>query len=110
MKLDRNDLRTYSVQEKPCKTCPFAGKTPLPLSESDLVTYYQNLLGNGQHFCHSVDNKKICRGGRNIQLKWLCAIGMLEEPTDEAFDRAVGRSSFMKRVGIVGLNLISASL
>ena len=92
MKLDRNDLRTYSVQEKPCKTCPFAGKTPLPLSESDLVSYYQNLLGNGQHFCHSVDNKKICRGGRNIQLKWLCAIEMLDTPTDEAFDKAVNEA------------------
>lgn len=36
-RLNRNDLRTYPVQEKPCKTCPFAGKTPLPLSESDFA-------------------------------------------------------------------------
>ncbi len=92
MKLDRNDLRTYSVQEKPCKTCPFAGETPVRLSESDLVSYYQNLLGNGQHFCHSVSNTKICRGGRDIQLKWLCAIGMLDTSTDEAFDKAVNEA------------------
>jgi len=89
MTLDPNDLRTYPVQEKPCKTCPFSGEKPLPLSPSDLVMYYQNLMGNGQHICHSTNNTKICRGGRNIQLKWLCAIGMLDEPTDDAFNQAV---------------------
>jgi hypothetical protein len=89
MTLDRNDMRTYPVQDKPCKTCPFSGEKPLPLSPSDLVMYYQNLMGNGQHICHSTNNTKICRGGRNIQLKWLCAIGMLDEPTDDAFNQAV---------------------
>jgi hypothetical protein len=89
MKLDRNDLRTYPVQEKPCKTCPFAGETPLILPESNLVAYYENLFGNGQHFCHSVENTKICRGGRDIQLTWLCSMGMLGEPTDDAFNEAV---------------------
>jgi hypothetical protein len=73
MTLDPNDLRTYPVQEKPCKTCPFSGEKPLPLSPSDLVMYYQNLMGNGQHICHSTNNTKICRGGRDIQLKWLCS-------------------------------------
>lgn len=89
MTLDRNDMRTYPVQDKPCKTCPFSGEKPLPLCPSDLVMYYQNLMGNGQHICHSTNNTKICRGGRNIQLKWLCAIGMLDEPTDDAFNQAV---------------------
>ncbi len=92
MKLDRNDLRTYPVQDKPCKTCPFAGSNPLHLSKSDLESYYQNLLGNRQHFCHSVDNTKICHGGRNIQLKWLCSIGMLDTPRDEAFNKAVNEA------------------
>ncbi|MEG3840488.1 hypothetical protein [Microcoleus sp. herbarium14] len=87
MKLDRNDLRTYPVQKTPCKTCPFAGTHPLELD--DLASYYENLLGNGQHFCHSVENTKICRGGRDIQLMWLCSIRMLDEPTDEAFDKAI---------------------
>ena len=89
MKLDRNDLRTYPVQNKPCKTCPFAGETPLAVSQSDLLSYYENLLGNGQHFCHSTKNTQICRGGRDIQLKWLCALGMLDEPTDDAFNQAM---------------------
>lgn len=91
-RLNRNDLRTYPVQQIPCKTCPFAGANPLTLDLNDLVGYYQNLLGNGQHFCHSANNTKICRGGRTIQLRWLYLIGMLEEPTDEAFDKAVNEA------------------
>jgi hypothetical protein len=91
-KLDRNNLRTYPVQDKPCKTCPFAGKTPLILPESDLLIYYENLLGNGQHFCHSANNEKICRGGRDIQLRWLCSMGMLDKPTDKAFNEAINEA------------------
>lgn len=91
MKLNPTDLRTYPVQKKPCKTCPFAGETPLIIPQSDLVNYYENLFGNGQHFCHSTSNRKFCRGGRNIQLKWLCAVGILDEPTDKAFDEEINK-------------------
>ncbi|WP_293134867.1 hypothetical protein [Microcoleus sp. bin38.metabat.b11b12b14.051] len=88
-KLNRNDMRTYPVQQNPCLTCPFAGKKPLQLSAKSMEEYIENLLGQGQHICHSSDNTMICRGGRSIQLRWLCAIRMLDEPTDAAFDRAV---------------------
>ena len=33
--------------------------------------------------------RKNCRGGRTIQLRWFCLIGIIEEPTDEAFNQAV---------------------
>jgi hypothetical protein len=85
-KLNPNDMRTYPVQKSPCLTCPFAGQEPLILS--DFESYIENLMGNGQHICHST-GRNICRGGRDIQLQWLCAIGMLQEPTDTAFDRAI---------------------
>lgn len=88
-KLDRNDMRTYPVQKSTCITCPFAGKDPLPLSKESYAKYIENLLGQGQHICHGSNNTKICRGGRDIQLRWLCAIGMLHEATDTAFDQAV---------------------
>jgi len=32
MTLDRNDMRTYPVQQKPCKTCPFSGEKSLLLA------------------------------------------------------------------------------
>ncbi|MEG4286268.1 hypothetical protein QUB68_24365 [Microcoleus sp. A006_D1] len=84
--LNPNDMRTYPVQKSPCLTCPFAGREPLILA--DFEQYIENLMGNGQHICHSTD-KNICRGGRDIQLAWLCSVGMLDEPTDAAFDRAI---------------------
>ena len=81
-------MRTYPVQQSPCYSCPFAGKKPLEISNKNMVSYIDNLFGTGQHICHSTQ-QHICRGGRDLQLRWLCTIGMLDEPTDEAFDRAV---------------------
>jgi|SanBayMetagenome_1026888.scaffolds.fasta_scaffold66060_1 hypothetical protein len=90
--LNPKDLRTYPVQEKPCKTCPFEGENPVQLCPNRYKGFIENLAGQGQHLCHSVDNEAICRGGRNIQLRILCAMGMLTEPTDEAFDQAIEES------------------
>lgn len=90
--LNPNDLRTYPVQAKPCKSCPFEGEEALQLSPDRYQYFIDNLAGKGQHFCHSVNNKAICRGGRNIQLRMLCAMGMLNEATDEAFDRAMNEA------------------
>jgi len=91
-KLNPNDLRTYPVQEKPCKTCPFEGENPVPIVPERYSAFIENLAGEGQHLCHSLDNKAICRGARNIQLRILKAMGMLDEPTDEAFNQAINES------------------
>lgn len=87
--LNPKDLRTYPVQPKPCKTCPFAGEKALPLAPELYAHYVNNLLNNIQHFCHSANNQMICRGGRIIQLRWLCAMKLLPEPTDECFNAAI---------------------
>ena len=85
--LNPNDLRTYPVQPKPCKTCPFEGETPIQLSPERYHYFINNLAGNGQHLCHSKNNKAICRGARNIQLRMLCAMGLLDNSTDEEFNK-----------------------
>ena len=92
MALNPNDLRTYPVQEKPCKTCPFEGENPVPIVPERYADFINNLAGEGQHLCHSANNKAICRGGRRIQLRIHKAIGMLAEPTDEAFNQAINES------------------
>ena len=91
MKLNRKDLITYPVQKKPCRSCPFAGKEPVRLSNDRYREIFTNLVNSQQHLCHSADNKAICRGGREIQLRWLCSIGALSEPTDEAFNAAINK-------------------
>lgn len=92
MRLNPNDLRTYPVQQKPCKTCPFEGEKPLPIMPERYSGFIDNLAGKGQHLCHSAGNKAICRGGRNIQLRILCAMGMLDHPTDDEFEKAINEA------------------
>ena len=70
-----------------CSTCPFAGaQNSLP---AETINFYAEKLikFQNQHLCHSVDDKKICRGGRDLQLRLLRVWGIINEMTDEAFDR-----------------------
>ncbi len=81
--------RDMPVQSSPCRTCPFEGKEPIALEPDRLQEYTANLVNlEGSHLCHSVNNRMICRGGRTIQLRVLTAMGMISEPTDEAFEKA----------------------
>ena len=93
----KGDMRDYPVQSQPCPTCPFEGKKPLQLSPESYARYTQNLMGEGQHICHSSNSTRICRGGRNLQLRWLCATGQLSQPTDEAFNKAVDEAMNNKK-------------
>ena len=86
------DLSKMAVQSKPCKTCPFAGEKPISLSPGRMQECIENLIQfKGQHFCHSASNKKICRGGKDIQVKALFAAGYLDAPTEEAFNLEINR-------------------
>jgi hypothetical protein len=82
-------LSQMPVRKSPCLTCPFEGKEPAQLR--NLADYERRCITlQSQHLCHSADNKMICRGGRNLVLRSLLAMGLITEPTDEAFD-AVSR-------------------
>lgn len=84
-----DDLRKMPAQTEPCKTCPFAGVDSIKLSPSRYAELINNLMGNGQHLCHSANDKMICRGGRDIQLRWLYLQGFVAEPTDDAFNKTM---------------------
>ncbi|MCT7958862.1 hypothetical protein [Laspinema palackyanum] len=89
------DLRQMPVQSAPCQTCPFAGQNPIPLEPERYTEYLMNLVkGTGQHLCHSANDEKVCRGGRDIQLRLLYCKGVLEKPTDEAFHKAITQQLF----------------
>jgi hypothetical protein len=83
----RIDARKMEVQPKPCKSCPFAGEKPIQLTEERMIEITQNLT-DSTHLCHSVKNTKICRGGREIQIRWLYLKGFISEPTDTALNEA----------------------
>ena len=84
-----NDLSQMPVQQSPCKTCPFEGESPINLTLESKATYTDNVASlRGQHFCHSVDNKMICRGGRNLMLQSLLEHGLITEATDQAYEEA----------------------
>jgi hypothetical protein len=87
--IKNQDLSKFTVQPHPCHSCPFEGKDPVKLDPDRYTYFVGKLAGEGQHLCHSVKNKMICRGGRNLQLRILCSMGLLYEPTDECFDEAI---------------------
>jgi len=83
------NLSQFEVQKEPCRTCPFAGKEAVRLDSKCYAELIQNLAKGYQHLCHSAGNEKICRGGREIQLRLFCHYGYLDEPTDEALNQKV---------------------
>lgn len=85
----RQDLSQMPVQIHPCMTCPFEGEKPLVLTPKSYARYVANIVNlEGQHRCHSANNKMLCRGGRNLLLRVLCAYSLITAPTDAAFSAA----------------------
>ena len=74
------------VMKYPCKSCPFEGSEPIDLHPQALEEYKKKIIRlESQHECHSVNNEKLCRGGRNLLLKTLYLKGFIAEETDECF-------------------------
>lgn len=85
------------VQPVPCKSCPFAGdpKYKVNLSNDAYTGYLQNILDGGQHLCHSCNNQKVCRGARDIQLRFFCFQGLIQNPTDA--DLAIANQEYLAK-------------
>ena len=76
------------VQKKRCKTCPFGGREPVDLHPKALIEYTHNIVTlQSQHLCHNAENKMLCRGGRELMLRVLYNLPLIDTPTDEAFDQ-----------------------
>lgn len=79
------DIRGFEVMARTCATCPFVTDSIGPESTA---RYLDSLVSfKAQHLCHTVNDTKICRGGRDIMLRAMCALGLISEPTDECFER-----------------------
>lgn len=79
------DIRGFAVMDRPCSTCPFTTDT---LGSEATQPYLENIVTLGsQHVCHSSNDTKICRGGRDLMLRVMATLELIEEPTDESFEK-----------------------
>jgi len=79
-----------------CGTCPFRPGSPYAYLADGLA---ESALNHSSRICHSTgqDNAinrrtglpaHLCRGARDVQLQAFCALGVIEAPTDEAWNQA----------------------
>lgn len=86
---------TRKVMTQMCATCPFREGSEYAYLRDRLT---QSALTEATRICHSTGNNpvikrrnvppQICRGARDLQLELFTALGILDEPTDEAWERA----------------------
>lgn len=75
------------IRKTPCKTCPFAGKTPVPLSDARFADILGKVINNeSHHLCHSdATNHTICNGSLTVAVRAWYALGVIPKPTFEAW-------------------------
>ena len=91
-------MNPLKVMKKMCSTCPWRRGSPAAYLRADLEE--RSLLES--RICHSTGGNNvvkeakevskeslICRGSRNFQLRFVAALGIISEPTDEAWTRKV---------------------
>jgi hypothetical protein len=80
-------VRGWPLMKRKCTTCPF-GPNGDPFIRDGVVSR----LFKGSQRCHHpvLAGKKethLCRGARDLQLTILTGFGLLDEPTDAAFEK-----------------------
>lgn len=87
-------MRQYDpnrVRKQKCATCPWRDGSPVEELRPQLAV--TGIL-ESNHFCHQEqirgkDPTWLCRGTRNLQLRYFYEVGVLDEPTDEAWAKAL---------------------
>lgn len=84
------------VMPEMCATCPFRPRSKYAFLADDLAA---SALSKASRICHSTGGNnaihrrtgkppKICRGARDLQLRMFFRLGVIDAPTDEAWERA----------------------
>lgn len=91
------------VRKIMCATCPFRPGSPY----AALAGYLSERSLQEARVCHSTGTsaiygktgkpERICRGSRDIQLGVMAWMGVIEAPTDEAWDKAWNEISERKQ-------------
>lgn len=92
--MKNGSTKSIPVRRTKCRTCPFRhGSGTEYLADSIGIS----ALTEASRFCHSTGSNNafhrrtgkpvvICRGARDLQLRYLAAIKFLSAPTDAAWD------------------------
>lgn len=78
------------VNKTNCKSCPFKQDERGAPQDVELMNQViiRCLHTQKQQLCHGTDNKTYCRGMRDHWLQILFRTGVIESPTDKAFEAA----------------------
>lgn len=88
-------MKTLKPRKTMCATCPFRAGSP----HADLADMLAaSAINEASRICHSTGTSAIygrtgkkpliCRGSRDIQLRVMCALGVISAPTDAAWASA----------------------
>lgn len=87
--------KNLPVQKVKCATCPFRKGSKY----ADLQDYLaESSLSDRSRICHNTGSnnainkqtgkaERLCRGARDVQLQAFAAIGFIEAPTDQAWEK-----------------------
>lgn len=92
--MKRKPKKRLPVVEKQCETCPFKKDSELSHLQSFLAA---SSIGEASRICHSTGSNNainhrtgkppmLCRGARDFQLQFFHRVGIIEAPTDEAWN------------------------
>ena len=95
MKVQVN-IRNLPVNVHKCATCPFGNNTDRTLQVQVIERCFTQQTSQ---VCHGTEGpnrepRSLCRGMRDVQLQIFHRMGLLDEPTDEAWEKARSRIIF----------------
>lgn len=89
----KNKLGDAPVRKSHCATCPWREGSPHAHLQDTLTL---SALSEASRICHSTGTNAIggrtgkaeviCRGARDVQLKFFCLIGVITDATDAAWN------------------------
>lgn len=94
------DIASWPVMKAPCASCPI-GKVP------EIEAVVLNRILDRSQICHhprlhGKPETHLCRGARNIQLTLFYRLGMIDAPTDQAF-QAAAQKAVRKGIHVQGI-------
>lgn len=97
MRRTRRNCANMPVMKRQCATCPFRTDERGRHADPRLVNKIQvQCLSEASQICHhpALEGKPethLCRGARDFQLTIFHRLGIIDAPTDEAWNRRVAR-------------------